>query len=204
MGDYTRTIQFADQSSNAALDPVGLNQSDDRCGRTGLLSAFCRLLGAAAITIWFTAAAYADIGHFVKRWEGFSAIAYQDDGRVWTIGYGTTNASPCLSFHLRPDSIVDEAQADQFLHCHLELVRSEVRRLVRPDLPDAAEDALVSFSYNIGLAAFADSTLLRKLNAGDIDGAAAQFDRWIYCDGKVLRGLVRRRAAEKRLFLSAF
>ncbi len=63
-------------------------------------------------------------------------------------------------------------------------------------------DALVSFTFNLGAGALKRSTLLKKLNCGDITGAAGQFERFVYAGGKVMRGLVRRRAAEKEIFLN--
>ena len=63
-------------------------------------------------------------------------------------------------------------------------------------------DALASFVYNVGETAFKDSTLLRKLNAGDFQGAGAQFDVWVNAGGKKVQGLVNRRAKEKALFLA--
>ena len=63
-------------------------------------------------------------------------------------------------------------------------------------------DALVSFAYNVGAANMAASTLVRKLNAGDINGAAAEFDRWVFSGGARLAGLTKRRDAERALFLS--
>lgn len=63
-------------------------------------------------------------------------------------------------------------------------------------------DALVSLTFNIGGGNFGTSTLLKKLNQGDINGAADEFDRWIYAGEQVLEGLVRRRAAEKAMFLN--
>jgi lysozyme len=63
-------------------------------------------------------------------------------------------------------------------------------------------DALVSLAYNIGTNAFSKSTLVKKLNANDIRGAADQFDVWVNAGGKRMQGLVNRRAKEKALFLS--
>lgn len=62
--------------------------------------------------------------------------------------------------------------------------------------------ALVSFAYNLGCEALRGSTLMRRLNAGDIQGAADQFGQWIHAGGTTLPGLVRRRAAERALFLT--
>ncbi|MCY1458796.1 Lysozyme RrrD [compost metagenome] len=79
----------------------------------------------------------------------------------------------------------------------------EVERLVQVPLTGNQWDALVSFTYNLGAANLESSTLLRLLNAGDYVGAAGQFPRWNKAGGKVLPGLVRRREAERVLFLEA-
>ncbi|MNQ87056.1 Lysozyme RrrD [compost metagenome] len=63
-------------------------------------------------------------------------------------------------------------------------------------------DALVSFTYNLGINALKGSTLLRKLNSGDYEGAADEFLKWNKAGGKILSGLTRRREAERMLFLS--
>lgn len=73
---------------------------------------------------------------------------------------------------------------------------------VRVPLNANERTALLSFVYNVGSANFRASTLLRRLNAGDRPGAAREFDRWVLAGGRVLPGLVRRRAAERRLFLT--
>jgi lysozyme len=72
--------------------------------------------------------------------------------------------------------------------------------LLRAPVTDSQLGALISFAYNVGLAALAGSTLLRLLNAGDAAGASRQFQRWSRANGKVLSGLVRRRAAEQAMF----
>lgn len=77
-----------------------------------------------------------------------------------------------------------------------------VSAAVTVSLSQSQFDALVSFAYNVGIGAFRSSTLLRKLNAGDYQGAADQFLLWDKNDGKVMRGLTRRRQAERALFLS--
>ncbi|WP_312069487.1 lysozyme, partial [Acinetobacter sp.] len=78
---------------------------------------------------------------------------------------------------------------------------ASVNNLVKVPLSQNQFDALVSLTYNIGSTAFKNSTLLKKLNAKDYAGAADQFLRWNKGGGKVLKGLVRRREAERALFL---
>jgi len=73
---------------------------------------------------------------------------------------------------------------------------------VKEPLSDDQTAALADFIYNLGAGNFRSSTLLRKLNAGDYAGAAAEFDKWDYAGGKELAGLLRRREAETTLFTS--
>lgn len=75
-----------------------------------------------------------------------------------------------------------------------------VRRGVAVPITQEQFDALVSFTFNVGAGAFESSTLLRKLNAGDCLGAGAEFSRWIKAGGRVLPGLVKRRADERAMF----
>ena len=70
---------------------------------------------------------------------------------------------------------------------------------VRAPLTDGQRAAFLSFAFNVGDDAFCRSTLVRKANAGDFDGACAELSRWIYAGGKQLPGLVKRRAAERQL-----
>ena len=76
------------------------------------------------------------------------------------------------------------------------------RAAARVKLNQNQFDALVSFTYNLGAGALGSSTLLGKLNRGDFEGAADEFPKWNKAGGKVLNGLVKRRAAERSLFLS--
>lgn len=84
----------------------------------------------------------------------------------------------------------------------LATAENAVNTKVTYDIAQHQFDALVSFTFNVGTSNFGSSTLLKKLNAGDVSVAADQFDVWIYAGGKVLNGLVNRRAAEKELFLN--
>ena len=169
-----------------------------------MLSTLRKMLTLSVTVACVTLNAQADVEQFVKHWEGFRSHSYKDAGEVWTIGWGTTSASPCLTHDLNAHSEINKLEADTLLQCHLEWVRAEILTMIEVELPHVAVDAVVSFAYNVGLGAFSESTLLQKLNRGDFHGAASEFDRWVYCDGKILRGLKRRRAAEKQLFLSAF
>jgi len=133
----------------------------------------------------------------IKSAEGLRLKAYPDPGTgglPWTIGYGSTSG-------VTRNMVITEAQAEQMLAADLVRFERIVERLVRVPVDQGQFDALVSFTYNVGEGNFTKSTLLRKLNAGDTAGAAEQFSRWVHAGGKVLPGLVKRRAAERGLFL---
>lgn len=113
---------------------------------------------------------------------------------VWTIGYGCTEG-------IRQGMIWTREEAEAALLKELSRFEAAVTRLVTVELNQNQFDALCSFAYNCGEGALANSTLLKKLNKGDYEGAANELDRWVYAGGKKYNGLVRRRAAEKALFL---
>lgn len=149
----------------------------------------------------------------IRVYEGFIPHTYDDKDPqavritqenkntvkgVLTIGYGTTD--PAYAF---PGNIIGRDDADKLLLKHLnENVLPTIRRQVTVPLDQNQMDALASFIYNVGSGNFNTSTLLKRLNVGDYHGAATQFLRWVYDDGKKLRGLVRRRKAERDVFLS--
>lgn len=132
----------------------------------------------------------------IKSFEGLRLLAYRDAVGVWTIGYGATRG-------VKPGMSVTKEQAERMLINDVQRFEPEVERLVRVPLTGNQWDALVSFTYNLGAANLESSTLLRKLNGGDYAGAAEQFPRWNKAGGKVLSGLVRRREAERVLFMEA-
>lgn len=132
----------------------------------------------------------------VREFEGCRLDAYRCPAGIPTIGYGATGPD------IRMGMKWTQEEADERLAEDLARFAEGVERLVLVDLTDNQFAALVSFAYNVGLGALAGSTLLRELNAGDYEGAADQFPRWSKGGGRVLPGLVRRRAAERDLFLS--
>ena len=131
----------------------------------------------------------------IKRYEGCRLKAYKCPAGVWTIGYGHTN-------NVRPDDIITQDDAEELLKRDLKVHEDNVKRVVKIALTQNQFDALVSFEYNVGYGAFANSTLLKLLNAGNYNGASKQFERWVYAGDRVLEGLVKRRKAERELFLS--
>jgi GH24 family phage-related lysozyme (muramidase) len=136
----------------------------------------------------------------VKRCEGCELKAYQDSVGVWTIGYGHTSAAG--DPQVFAGQTISEAQAEAILKKDLEMFENGVRDLVKVPVNSDQFSALVSFSFNLGLGALGGSTLLKKLNAGDYQGAADEFPRWVKAGGQTLPGLVKRRNAERALFLS--
>lgn len=138
----------------------------------------------------------------IKKWEGLILEAYPDPGYGWdlaTIGWGTT-VYPNGKKVQQGDKIT-EKQAEEYLVYHVQKsCMPPIESKVKVKLNNNQLCALVSFIYNVGSGNFGSSTLLKKLNAGDYEGSAAQFDVWNKSNGKVLPGLVKRRAEERKLF----
>lgn len=133
----------------------------------------------------------------LTTFEGCELQAYDDGGGVWTIGYGhTRSASPGMK--------ITQAEAETLLQEDLERFESYVEDAVQIDLNDNQFSALVSFCFNVGpgTEGFGGSTLLKKLNTGDYEGAAGQFPIWNKVNGEPWIGLTRRRMAEQALFRS--
>lgn len=133
----------------------------------------------------------------VKKWEGCRLEAYPDPGTggaPWTIGYGATG--PGIVKGVR----WTQRQADDRLAVDVDRFLKGVRSVLKKPASDAQLGAMTSLAYNIGVSAFANSTLLRKFNAGDVGGAAAEFPRWNKAGGKVMKGLSNRRADERKVF----
>ncbi|MDE1714955.1 lysozyme (plasmid) [Chromobacterium amazonense] len=135
--------------------------------------------------------------NLIKQFEGLRLAAYQDSVGVWTVGYGHTSPD------VKPGLRISNEQAEQLLRQDLARFEKGVGRLVKAPISQNQFDALVSFSYNLGLGSLQSSTLLRLLNQGDYQGAAGQFPRWDRAGGQVLAGLTHRRLAERDLFLRA-
>lgn len=135
----------------------------------------------------------------IKQFEGLRLRAYLCPAGVATIGYGTTVYPDGRRVWLGEQ--ITAEQAEEFLRHDLKRFEREVERMVRVPVSANQFSALVSFSYNVGTEALRRSTLLRLLNSHDFRAAADQFGRWTYGGGKSLPGLVRRRTAERELFL---
>jgi len=131
---------------------------------------------------------------FIARAEGLRLSVYQDPAGIWTIGYGHTGPAAAEG------NRITEAEARRLLRADLATAERAVADLVKRDLTDDQFAALVSLTYNIGRGAFTGSTCLRRLNAGDESGALEAWQWWTKAGGRTLAGLVRRRAAETRLW----
>ena len=136
----------------------------------------------------------------ICNFEGKRLTAYDDGVGVWTIGFGTTVYPNGIK--VKKGDTCTEAQAKAYMAHDLKKFEATVNKAVTVQLNQNQFDALVSLAYNIGTNAFSKSTLVKKLNANDIRGAADQFDVWVNAGGKRMQGLVNRRAKEKALFLS--
>jgi len=134
-----------------------------------------------------------------EQFEGWSAVPYQDPAGVWTIGYGSTRDLSGNPVTASTPALTTE-QGQQLLIRDMTAAAQAVEQGVHVPLTDGQRAALVDFVYNLGAGNFNSSTLLKDINAGDMAGAAAQFDLWDHAGGKVLAGLLRRREAETALF----
>lgn len=133
----------------------------------------------------------------IMSFEGLRLKAYDDGVGVWTIGYGNTRG-------VQPGDVITEDEAENLLQDDLDDFERCVNQAVTVPINQHQFDALVSFAFNVGCGALRRSTLLRKLNDGGYPTVAIadQFLRWNRGGGRVLRGLTRRREAERSLFLS--
>jgi lysozyme len=130
----------------------------------------------------------------IQSFESLALTAYPDGGGVPTIGWGHT-AGVSLGDTCTP------AQADAWFVTDTGAACKVVNSNVDVAMTQNQFDALVSFTFNVGGGNFHGSTLLRKFNQGDADGAADEFLRWVYVAGQESDGLMRRREAERALFL---
>jgi lysozyme len=137
----------------------------------------------------------------VKNFEGCKLTAYRDPIGVWTIGYGTT-ARAGLGIIPTGGMTITQAEADQLLADGLNKFADQIRPMINVGLNDNQFGACVSLAYNIGGHGFSTSSALKHINAGDYAKAADSFLLWNKAGGKTLKGLVRRREAERKLFLT--
>lgn len=130
---------------------------------------------------------------FIKGWEGLRKIAYLCPAQVWTIGYGHTAT-------VVPGMTISHDEANRLFEADVGVFERAVFRMVGA-VPQYRFDALVSFSFNVGVSALRKSRLLKLLNDGDIPGAGNQFPRWNKVSGRANAGLTARRKQERLMFL---
>jgi lysozyme len=134
---------------------------------------------------------------FLKKEEGVRLQAYQDSIGVWTVGVGHTGKE------VGAGMTITEDETDALLRADLETAEKCVNNCVAVPLTQNQFDALCSFVFNLGCASLRNSTLLKKLNSSDDEGASEEFKKWNHAGGRVLVGLTKRRMAESELFQTA-
>ena len=130
----------------------------------------------------------------IRKFEGCEFQAYQCSASGWTLGYGHTR-------DVSEGDTCTKDEAEQTLISDLEEFEGYVNDLVKTPLEQNQFDALVAWTFNLGPTNLRSSTLLARLNDGDLDDVPHQLRRWNKAGGKVLDGLVRRREAEALLWL---
>lgn len=130
----------------------------------------------------------------IMPFEGKHLRAYLDPPGIPTICYGHTGG-------VKIGDRATDTQCEEYLAKDLATANSAIDRLVKVPLKPQTRAALISFTFNTGQGNLARSTLLRKLNSGDIAGACNELPKWVYAGGVKLRGLVKRRAAEREMCL---
>lgn len=129
----------------------------------------------------------------ILNYEGFSDTAYIPvPGDKVTVGFGSTKGVK-LGDTITPEKAIERAYRD------IRNTESAIHKCVHVPLSTSEYDAFTSLAYNIGTSAFCSSTLVKKLNAGDYEGACAEIKRWVYVKGEVVPGLVKRREKEYRM-----
>jgi lysozyme len=135
---------------------------------------------------------------FTSQFEGFSANPYLDSAGIATFGYGST-----IKYHPKQIFPISKEDAKSILKLDLISCLSCVTENVTRDLTENQVVALIDFIYNIGKEAFIDSTMLKLLNSNcSADIASNEFPRWNKAGGEIVEGLVKRREAERELFLT--
>lgn len=124
--------------------------------------------------------------------EGLVLHAYPDAGG-WSIGYGHHHG-------VKPGDTCTKDQAEEWLHEDAQAVLNAIEQFVHVEINQNQVDALVDFGYNLGTFALQESTLLRKLNLEDFDGAALEFPKWCYVQHQKSQNLLARREREQKLF----
>ena len=137
----------------------------------------------------------------IKSFEGCKLNAYLDVVNVPTIGYGATFYSD--GKRVKIGDKVTQNDAEKLLEYHVNLFAVNVEKLIKTPLSDNQFSAIVSFAFNVGIGALKSSTLLKKVNINPSDATISlEFAKWNKAQGKVFRGLTRRRTAESNLYFT--
>lgn len=138
----------------------------------------------------------------IKKYEGFSSKPYLCPAGVWTIGYGNTKYPDGIRVG-KNDPSISEKEALQLLSLTVEKEFLPKVLELSPILKQHPNKlaAILSFCYNLGAGAYANSTLRKKVNASQFEQASKEFSKWVMASGKKLNGLVKRRAEEAELFM---
>lgn len=136
-----------------------------------------------------------DAYELIKQFEGLRLEAYLCPAGIWTIGYGHTSG-------VSPNSFITIQEADEYLHRDVAAIEMQLNKL-NLSLRQCQWDAIVSFVFNVGIGNFKASTLLAKIRINPDDNSIIdEFLRWVYANGKVMRGLQKRRLTEMKLHFS--
>ena len=131
----------------------------------------------------------------IKRFEGCRLEAYKCSANVLTIGYGHTGG-------VKENDTITQDEADKLLQEDVEQFEKYVDDNVTVELGQSQFDALVAWTFNLGVGNLRESTMLKKLNSEDYASVPSEMKRWNKAGGKTLDGLIRRRKAESLLFES--
>ena len=135
----------------------------------------------------------------IKKFEGCKLKAYKCPAGLWTIGYGNTFYEDGTK--VKQGDVITQQRAEQLFDIIVDDFATKVDALVKSNVSENNFSALVSFTFNVGIGNFQRSTLLRKVNANPKDATIpAEFRKWVRANGEVLKGLVRRREAEAKLY----
>jgi len=135
----------------------------------------------------------------IKRFEGCKLKAYKCPAGLWTIGYGNTFYEDGTK--VKEGDVITQERAEQLFDLIVNDFAEQVDALVKSNVTENNFAAIVSFTFNVGVSNLKKSTLLRKVNANPKDKTiSAEFRKWVRANGEVLKGLVRRREAEAKLY----
>lgn len=135
----------------------------------------------------------------IKHFEGCKLKAYQCSAGHWTVGWGLTFYPDGTK--VKEGDVITQQRAEQLFDLIVDDFARKVDSLVKSNVSENNFSALVSFTFNVGIGNFQRSTLLRKVNANPKDATIpAEFRKWVRANGEVLKGLVRRREAEAKLY----